>query len=501
MKKIYILFFILSACGGPKEITSNSIESTVLSYVVQPNLTAEIPSVSVQFETATNEKGEIQLAFTNEGWDEKDLFKSVKNLKISPKANVEFLKKENEIKLKGNPNKKYKVSYEIIQDFKEKVTTENTFRPIINSNYFHVFGKSLFMMPYSNFTDDDPSVEIQILWKSEFGSYDITNSFGTEKTQKFKAKFSEFSSSIFLGGKLNSYEKLWNQNNVVLSTPDTWENVDITRLQNDLYNIVGLQRNFWKENNSETTTVTFIKTFENCPNETNCLNSCGGTGLTNSFATYCSDNFMTTNERLNWLFAHELFHHWVGSTIVNESEEIEYWFSEGFTNYFAYKLLLRSGILSLEDFMAKLNEEVIEPHYNSTLKTKPNGEINAEKFWSDKEWGKLPYRRGLLYAFYLDTKIKQNVDDNRSLDDVMRDILYKTTTNKVEFNRHVFLEVLDGYKLNDYENDYENFIEQGNPIDLTKLNITGIYFETGKVPLMHIQEMEATDKISRFLMR
>ena len=151
--------------------------------------------------------------------------------------------------------------------------------------------------------------------------------------------------------------------------------------------------------------------------------------------------------------------------------------------------------------MAKLNEEVIEPHYNSTLKTKPNGEINAEKFWSDKEWGKLPYRRGLLYAFYLDTKIKQNVDDNRSLDDVMRDILYKTTTNKVEFNRHVFLEVLYGYKLNDYENDYENFIEQGNPIDLTKLNITGIYFETGKVPLMHIQEMEATDKISRFLMR
>ena len=65
----------------------------------------------------------------------------------------------------------------------------------------------------------------------------------------------------------------------------------------------------------------------------------------------------------------------------------------------------------------------------------------------------------------------------------------------------MFLEVLYGYKLNDYENDYENFIEQGNPIDLTKLNITGIYFETGKVPLMHIQEMEATDKISRFLMR
>lgn len=503
MKKIYILLFILSACGGPKEITGDSIESTVLSYEVQPNLTAEIPFVFVQFETAADEKGEIQLAFTNEGWGEKDLFKSVKNLKISPKANVEFLKRENEIKLKGKPNKKYTVSYEIIQDFKEKVTTKNTFRPIINSNYFHVFGKSLFMMPNSNFTDDNPSVEIQILWKSEFGSYDITNSFGTEKMQKFKAKFSEFSSSIFLGGKLNLYEKLWNQNNLVLSTPETWKNVDINRLQTDLYSIVGQQRDFWKDNNSESTTVTLIKTFENCPNENNCLNSCEGRGLTNSFATYCSDNLMTTNERLNWLFAHELFHHWVGSTIVNESEEMEYWFSEGFTDYFAYKLLLRSGILSLEDFIAKINEDVIEPHYNSTLKTKPNGEINAENFWSDMEWEKLPNRRGLIYAFYLDTKIKQQEEDNRSLDNFMRDILYNTTTNKVKFNQHVFLEVLHGYKLDDYVMDYENFIEQGNPIDLSKLNIIGIYFEAGKgkVPFMHIQEMEASDKIARFLMR
>jgi predicted metalloprotease with PDZ domain len=162
---------------------------------------------------------------------------------------------------------------------------------------------------------------------------------------------------------------------------------------------------------------------------------------------------------------------------------------------------LRSGILSLEDFIAKINEDVIEPHYNSTLKTKPNGEINAENFWSDMEWEKLPNRRGLIYAFYLDTKIKQQEEDNRSLDNFMRDILYNTTTNKVKFNRHVFLEVLHGYKLDDYVMDYENFIEQGNPIDLSKLNIIGIYFEAGKVPFMHIQEMEASDKIARFLMR
>ena len=500
MKKIFFLLFVLSACGGPKEIVNKPLEETALSYVVQPNLMADIPFVSVQFATPTNEKGEIQLAFTNEGWGEKDLFKCIKNLKISPKANFELKKKENEILVKGDPNKIYTISYDILQDFTEKVTIENTFRPIINRNYFHVFGKNLFMMPYSKFTDDDPSVEIQILWKSELNSYDIINSFGSEKTQKFNAKFSAFSSSIFLGGKLNSFEKTWQGSKVVFSTPDTWQHVDIKKLENDLYNIVGQQRNFWNDNSSETTTVTLIKTYENCPSENNCLNSCGGTGLTNSFATYCSDNILTTNDRINWLFAHELFHHWVGSTIVNESEVMEYWFSEGFTDYYAYKLLLRSGMLTLEDFVDKLNEEVIEPHYNSPYKNKPNGEINAQNFWSDKEWEKLPYRRGLLYALYLDTKIKQSEGD-RSLDDLMLDVLNYTTTRKLKFNLNVFLEVLHNYKMSDYEQEFELFIEQGQTINLNKLNIPGVYFETGKVPFMRLQEMETTENILRFFIR
>ena len=57
------------------------------------------------------------------------------------------------------------------------------------------------------------------------------------------------------------------------------------------------------------------------------------------------------------LFAHEHFHSWTGGKIRNnEQEELNYWWTEGFTEYYSRVLALRSGGLSIEEFINDCNQ-------------------------------------------------------------------------------------------------------------------------------------------------
>lgn len=303
-----------------------------------------------------------------------------------------------------------------------------------------------------------------------------------------------------MGGNLNSYVATSKDQKVVFSTPDSWKHIDTETLNQDLNAIIRQQRDFWNDYSTPLQTVTLLKTHEACPSENDCSYSVGGTGLTNSFATFSSDNPAIGNDRLNWLFAHELFHHWVGTTIRNESEEKEYWFSEGFTDYYAYKLLLRNGTLTLEKFIEEVNTEVIQPHYTSPHKDAANSEITAERFWSDYNWEKLPYRRGWLYAFYLDTQIKLLNPDN-SLDDAMRAILKTTQDQDLLLNAGVFTAVLEPFANRDFQSEFSRFIENGEAIDLRKMNIPGIHFSEGEIPLMQIRKDIPSEVTLSFLTR
>ncbi len=69
--------------------------------------------------------------------------------------------------------------------------------------------------------------------------------------------------------------------------------------------------------------------------------SFGGTALKNCFALFCTKNLEVGTQsadamRTLTLLAHEYFHNWNGVKIPTASEDPEtYWFSEGFTNFYA----------------------------------------------------------------------------------------------------------------------------------------------------------------------
>ncbi len=119
--------------------------------------------------------------------------------------------------------------------------------------------------------------------------------------------------------------------------------------------------------------------------------------------------------------AHEYMHSWVPISLGGMPEEDEardYWFSEGFTDYLAAKVLLRSGIWSLADWAADKNETLLR-YGQSSAKTADGAEI-AKRFWTDSAVQQISYDRGHLLAAKVDSVIAARSAGRQSLESVLR---------------------------------------------------------------------------------
>ena len=91
---------------------------------------------------------------------------------------------------------------------------------------------------------------------------------------------------------------------------------------------------------------------------------------------------------------------------------------------------------------------VQQKHYWAALqkpqKNQPNYTIK-DNFWKDQNFQILPYRKGALFAFWLDNQILKKSNYTKSLDDLMRDILLKSTTENRNFTDDWFLDLVQPY--------------------------------------------------------
>ncbi|MFO0829529.1 MAG: hypothetical protein U0572_15430 [Phycisphaerales bacterium] len=165
--------------------------------------------------------------------------------------------------------------------------------------------------------------------------------------------------------------------------------------------------------------------------------SLGGTGLLNCFALYCNaglslDAGSPYADELAVLLAHEYFHTWNGTKMQpsdgeGADEEAGYgamWFSEGFTNYFARKILHRAGVIDDATFARKLSE-ALGGYDANPFRSAPNDKIR-EQFWTDRDVGQLPYQRGDLVALAIDERMTAASNGARTLDDLMRELVDAT---------------------------------------------------------------------------
>jgi predicted metalloprotease with PDZ domain len=187
-----------------------------------------------------------------------------------------------------------------------------------------------------------------------------------------------------------------------------------------------------------------------------------GTGRTDGFSIASTSGF-ELRQAVRFL-AHEYMHSWVPIALGGMPEEDEardYWFSEGFNDYLAAKVLLRAGIWTLAEWAADKNETLLR-YGQSPAKTADGAEI-AKRFWTDSAVQQVSYDRGHLLAAKLDSEIAGRSAGKQSLESVLR-TQRAAAEGSSELAVALFRKTLRDETGIDIEPDLERYARRGEPL-------------------------------------
>lgn len=192
-----------------------------------------------------------------------------------------------------------------------------------------------------------------------------------------------------------------------------------------------------------------------------------GTGRSDAFSVASTSAFELADAKR--LLAHEYLHTWLPRELGGapvQDEPLGYWFGEGFTDYYAALVLLRSGLWSLAEYVDDLNRTL------QRVGTSPARNATAadilQRFWTDQAVEKLPYDRGHLLAHLLAYRIRQASGGRTGFHDVLRLQHARAQRNAAEGRRvpapALFPAVLREATGLDVTPDLARHVEAGQPI-------------------------------------
>lgn len=301
--------------------------------------------------------------------------------------------------LTHQPNARIHVRYRLVQDWAGVPCAElgNTYRPVIQPTYFHFVGEGAFVAPERA----DQSARVRVRARNLPRGW----SFASDLEHN-GLRLENLWSSITVGGDFRVLRDP--VTNVRVAIRGAWSFTDAD-LINEVAHIVGGQRSFFGDPASQ-----YLVTVLQLDGPDGWI-SVGGTGLGDAFSFFATANGPAAT--ITRTLAHESLHTWIPAQIggmPQEGEPINYWLSEGFTDFYTGRLLVRDGVWTPQQFAADLND-MLRAYAQSPARAEPNTRILAD-FWNNQDIEKLPYQRGRLLALIWDGRLRAA---GRSFDDVV----------------------------------------------------------------------------------
>lgn len=150
----------------------------------------------------------------------------------------------------------------------------------------------------------------------------------------------------------------------------------------------------------------------------------GGTLVRQAAVLHAGPEFSPASGSFEFLIGHENLHSWIpgrfGSVDPDPVAQVRgYWFSEGFTNYYTHRLLLASGLWTLDRYADNLSR-VLQDYWRSPARQTPVADI-APRFFTDRRAGQQMYIRGELLALRWDDALRDR--GHPGLDTVLRPLM------------------------------------------------------------------------------
>ena len=183
-----------------------------------------------------------------------------------------------------------------------------------------------------------------------------------------------------------------------------------------------------------------------------------GEAYTNSFHQMFLDKDLEYNKMV-WAntLAHEMFHYWNGTNFIySDDYEGNYWFSEGFTNYYSSLTLLRSGIINEEAYLRFLAFQFSKMDFSQSNSKEKISLVAAGKS-KINNWH-LIYGGGTSIAFILDVEIRTITKGRKSLDDFMKALYSKYGKLNKPISLEIQIEELNHLTNSDFRPFFNKYI-------------------------------------------
>ncbi len=430
----------------PQSSLANEYSS--INYTIQLLDKIKSPAIRVETEITGNISERLVIYLPTQLGDI-NYVEQIKNIKVLD-PNLKFIinkKDYHQLVIDNSKSlKSVKFSYEIHPKQEEPVSILAT---MIRNDFVHAIRQGLLGFPID--TQDDEIYKFNITWKNIPYEWKVISSYGTKKNLNFTATIDEMLNSIYEAGILRLHKIDIDGKVIAISLHGEFD-LDDEEITSSLIKIIKAQRSFFNDLDFPYYSITLIsgkKPF-----------FMTGDKLNNSFSMIIPKDI--DKRHYFTLFAHENLHNWIGGKIRNNEEEfLNYWWSEGFTEYHSRLLLARSEVISFDEFIVECNE-LIKDYYLSPVLNITNAQIK-EDYWENYEVLKLPYNRGFVFAIHLNHLIKKN-NHTKSLDNVLLDLFKAAKQEK--FSADLFKKIVKTYLPSGIETEIAEYINNGKTIEL-----------------------------------
>ena len=447
----FLLYVVLLAGTGiGAQPVRERLPVRELTYVVEPICQGENCRLLVGFSFRGDSSGQTRLLLPLSWSDGVDLYRAIKNIQpLSEDTKVEDTNEPHVKTVHHRPNQRVSLTYEVIsQPPGTQLTVAVYHNPVVRSSYFYVIGHALWVYPEMPGTTP---LRVTLHWKNIPNGWALINSFGISKPrQKVKATLHEFRKGTFLAGDYRIKRFVIKKRPVYVVTRGEWRFPD-EKINSLVQKVVQVQRDFW---NSYDFPYYFVAVL---PSDR--PNVRGGEARTNNFSLYLPKNLSTLSvEHDQYVLAHEMFHAWNPLRLGAYENDRLYLFGEGFTDYYALLLLLRAGLMSLDEYVAAHNSW-IKAYYTSPVRSLTADEM-VQKRRTNRHAGQLLYKKGYLLANHLDFAIRAKTNGKHSLDDVMRSLL-KSSKPGINLSEKRIADALRPYLQEQGASDIETYMNRG----------------------------------------
>jgi predicted metalloprotease with PDZ domain len=179
----------------------------------------------------------------------------------------------------------------------------------------------------------------------------------------------------------------------------------------------------------------------------------------------------TRDNRRQWVpfLAHELVHLWSGQAMKPQTQQD--WFTEGFTEYYAYLIAYRQRAVGKEDLIRRIEKAGVAYYENqgttSILDAGGSSSHNTP----------LVYNGGFLLALLLDTKIRQVTAGQKRLEDVMQVLYQKFGAQDRKFTENNVIEAVGEVTATDQSAFFREYLARTSELPLEQyLGYIGLRF-------------------------